>query len=119
MSLLLIADPLPLKLDDQGTVRVGKTRVTLESVVAEFTGGATAEEIAMGFPTLNLADIYSAIAFYLRHHEEVDTYIANQYAEGEKQRKIFKAELDPQGIRDRLLARLAKKQEGHAQVPSR
>ena len=39
-------NPLPLTVDEGGVVRVGKTRVTLDTLVAAFFDGATPEEIA-------------------------------------------------------------------------
>ena len=75
MPLPLTADPAPLEMDDDGVVRVGKTRVTLDTVVAAFLDGATAEEIAQQYPFLLLADIYHVIGHYLRHRPEVDTYL--------------------------------------------
>ena len=34
----------------------------------------TAEEIVQQYPTLDLADIYTVIAYYLRNREDVDAY---------------------------------------------
>jgi hypothetical protein len=45
MALSFITETLPLQADADGAVRVGKTRVTLDTVVAAFSNGATAEEI--------------------------------------------------------------------------
>ena len=42
----VVADPIPLQTDADGVVRVGGTRVTLDTVVAAFADGATAEERA-------------------------------------------------------------------------
>lgn len=42
-SLLIAAEPIPLETDADGVVRVGETRVTLDTVVAAFKEGATAE----------------------------------------------------------------------------
>jgi len=63
---------LPFETDAHGVVRVGHTRVTLDTIVMAFTEGATAEEIAQQYPSLQLADIYSVIGYYLRHRSEVD-----------------------------------------------
>jgi uncharacterized protein (DUF433 family) len=78
MSLTLHADPLPLADDDAGTVRVAGTRVTLETVVEHFRGGATAGAIAERFPVLSAADVHAVLAYYLRHRDEVDHYLAEQ-----------------------------------------
>jgi uncharacterized protein (DUF433 family) len=60
MSLVdtLIAKPPPLRLDETGTLRVGSTRVPIDTVGSAFESGATPEEIALGYDTLQLADVY-------------------------------------------------------------
>ena len=45
MSLVIVNTPIPLKTDSEGVVRVGNTRITLDTVIAAFKEGATAEEI--------------------------------------------------------------------------
>jgi uncharacterized protein (DUF433 family) len=72
-------------LDDGDAIRIGKTRVTLDTLVGEFNKGETAERIARNFPTLDLADIYSALGYYIRHRAEVDEYIR----EGERKFEEF------------------------------
>ena len=67
--------PLPLKLDKTGVVRVGGTRVTLDTVVRAFVRGATAEEIAQQYPSLILSDIYATISYYLQNQEEVESIL--------------------------------------------
>jgi uncharacterized protein (DUF433 family) len=56
-----VTEVMPLEVDQDGTVRVGKTRVTLDTVIAAFTEGATAEEIVQQYPSLQLADVYHVI----------------------------------------------------------
>ena len=48
-------DALPLTTDHDGVVRVGRTRVTLDTVLGAFAEGATTEEIALQYPSLDLA----------------------------------------------------------------
>jgi hypothetical protein len=55
MSLIVIAQPAPLTTDPEGVVRISATRVTLDTVVAAFQEGATAEEISQQYPSLQLA----------------------------------------------------------------
>ncbi len=43
--LLIVAQTIPIELDADGVARVGKTPVTLDTVVSAFNQGATAEEI--------------------------------------------------------------------------
>lgn len=107
MALSLAAEPVPLLLDTDGVVRVGGTRVTLDTVVAAFRDGATAEEIVQQYPSLDLGDIYAALAYYLRHRPEVEAYLEARRRQGEVVRADNEARLDPRGLRDRLLARRA------------
>ncbi len=67
-----------------GTIRIGKTRVALESVVHHFSLGATAEEIAQKFPSLTLAEVYGTISYFLENHESVARYVLQQEADGDR-----------------------------------
>jgi uncharacterized protein (DUF433 family) len=96
-----------LAADAAGVMRVAGTRVTLDSVVAAFRAGATAEEIAQQYPSLALADVYQVIAHYLKHPAEVEAYLAKQQTAAKAQRREHETRFDPRGVRDRLLARRA------------
>lgn len=65
----------PLKLWEDGSIRIGTSRVTIDSVVHEFNSGATAEQIQDDFPSLTLREIYGAISYYLEHQSRVDDYL--------------------------------------------
>jgi hypothetical protein len=41
MSVTTVAEPSPLRVDEGGTIRVGATRVTLDTLIAAFGAGAT------------------------------------------------------------------------------
>ena len=105
MSLSITAEPIPLKMQPDGIVRVGETRVTLDTVVVTFKQGATAEEIVYQYPSLQLADVYAVISFYLRHQEEVEAYLQRRQQRATEIRQQNQAKFDPTGMRDRLLAR--------------
>ena len=105
MSLVLESPSLPLHVDVDGVIRVAHTRVTLETVIAAFAKGATAEQIALDYPVVPLVDIYAVITFYLRQPEAVDAYLAEQRRTGQHLRRQMETRFDPHGIRDRLLAR--------------
>lgn len=49
--------------DEHGVLRVGETRVMLDSVVEGFHSGHTAETIAQQYPALSLKQVYGAIAY--------------------------------------------------------
>jgi uncharacterized protein (DUF433 family) len=112
MTLLIASEPVPLETDVDGVVRVGKTRVTLDTVITAFMEGATAEEIAHQYPSLFLADVYSVIAYYLRRRSEVETYLRRRKQRAEAVRQQNEARFDPVGVRDRLLARHAQRNSG-------
>src|SRR5207244_10008836 len=84
MSLIIANRPVPLKADNDGVVRVGGTRVTLDTLVAAFTEGATPEEIVQQYPSLNLADVYSVIAYYLRQRTDVEAYLQQRQRQVDK-----------------------------------
>ena len=109
MTLAVVAEPAPLKTNADGVVRVGNTRVTLDTVIAVFNQGTTAEEIVYRYPSLRLADVYATIGFYLNHQQEVETYLQQRQQQAQEIRKMNEARFDPQGLRDRLLARQAEK----------
>ena len=95
----------PLRLDADGILRVGGTRVTLDTVIGAFEEGATAEEIAIQYDSLSLRDVYGAIAYYLENAEEVEAYLRQQQEHASEVRCQFEARSPQAGIRERLLAR--------------
>lgn len=109
MPLAIATEQVPFTVDSDGVARVGKTRVTLDTVVAAFLEGATAEEIVQQYPTVDLADVYSIIGYYLRRRSEVDDYVQQGRQQAEIQRKKNESRFDPYGARARLLARRAHK----------
>ena len=56
----------PFHWDEAGGIRIGSSRVTLDSLLASYHNGSTPEEIAIQYSVLHLEDIYSAIAYYLK-----------------------------------------------------
>lgn len=105
MSVPFATEIVPLRKDSEGTIRVGGTRVTLDTVVHVFQNGANAEEIVRRFPTLSLTDVYMVIGYYLRHRAEVDAYLEQREREAEELRREIEARQDTRGIREKLLAR--------------
>jgi uncharacterized protein (DUF433 family) len=114
MPLTLQPDPLPLHEDESGSIRVGGTRVTLDSVVAEHENGASPEQIVEDFNSLTLAQVYGALAYYHRHRDEVREYLRRQRVEAEALRREIEARQGPGPTRAELEARLRKKQETSA-----
>lgn len=93
----------PLCPDATGALRVGASRVLVELVVRAFQDGATPEAIAQRYPTAALADIYAVIAYYLRHPEEIDAYLARrESAATEVRLRVDARQGDLSGLRQRL-----------------
>ena len=105
MTLTIVAELAPLNANEDGVILIGKTRVTLDTVISVFHQGATAEETVYRYPSLNLADVYATIAFYLNHESEVEAYLQQRRQQSQEIRAMNQAKFDPQGLRDRLLAR--------------
>ncbi len=108
MTLTITVEPIPLAVDDNGVVRIGGTRIPLDTVVAAFKQGATAEEIVQRYTSLQLADVYAVIGYYLRHQDEVEVYLQQQQQHASETRKYNERRFDPHGLRDRLMARQSK-----------
>jgi uncharacterized protein (DUF433 family) len=96
---------IPLSMDHAGVLRVNGTRVSLDSVIFAFNEGSTPEEIAQQYTTLNLADIYAVISYYLQNQAEVIEYLERRKTQRAELKEEVESQFDPQGIRARLLAR--------------
>src|SRR5690242_10233836 len=104
MTIAIQPEAPPLRTDPDGTIRVGGSRVVLDLVVDAYLDGASPEAIAEMYPTLDLADTYGAIGFYLRHREEVDAYVAERAKRADQFRqRIENSQSKVNEIRDRLL----------------
>jgi uncharacterized protein (DUF433 family) len=110
MPLTLQPQIPPLRLDAGGVVRVGDSRVTLDTVIAEYDDGTAPEDIASGYD-LDVAHVYGAIAYYLAHRQDVREYIAGRRREADELRRQMEAEgvAPPPGFGDELRARLARR----------
>ena len=105
MSLPAQLDAPPFHTDDQGVVRIGPTRVSLGDVVEAFREGASAEEIVLRFSSLRLPDVYSTIAYYLRHQAEVDAHLTAEGSRADEVRGEAERVFDTRALRDKLLSR--------------
>lgn len=99
-----------VRTDQYGVLRVGETRVSLDSVVYAFQQGHSAEAINEQYSLLSLEEVYGAIAFYLANREEVRQYLERmEKLWDEKQRE---AEKNPSPLLERFRAlKAAKLQE--------
>lgn len=107
MSLDVAVPVVPLRSDQHGVMRVGKTRVRLDTVITAWKQGATPEQISEDFDVLDLADIYAVISYYLNHQTEVEQYLEQNQRAGEQLRAENDRRFPQSGLRERLLARRA------------
>jgi uncharacterized protein (DUF433 family) len=105
MALALEGMAVPLRADADGVVRVGATRVTLDTVIGAYEDGATAEQIAQQYPAVTLAEIYATIAFYLTHTPSVRAYLERREELAAAVRQSNQSRHDLTEIRQRLMAR--------------
>ncbi|MGK7948072.1 MAG: DUF433 domain-containing protein [Xenococcaceae cyanobacterium] len=105
-KLVLERETPPLREDQTGAIRVGNTRVLLETVIRAFQDGASPESIVNRYSTLSLSDVYSTIAYYLRHQDTVEAYLSQRedLAESVPQR-LSTIQPDLSSIRSRLMSR--------------
>jgi uncharacterized protein (DUF433 family) len=107
MTATLTAFELPLRLDAQGTIRVGRSRVTLDNVIEAYRRGDSPEAIARKFPAVTLAEVYATIAYYLQHQPALDAYLRAREEAAAPLVAELAARTNPVGTRERLRARLA------------
>ena len=86
-------------------MRVGDTRVPLDTVIFAFKQGATPEEIVADYSTLNLPDVYAVITYYLQNQAEVEAYLQQREGQRDEAHREMGARFPQAGIRERLLAR--------------
>jgi uncharacterized protein (DUF433 family) len=95
---------VPLRVDEGGVVRVGKSRVSLDLIVEQYENGMTPEDMVRAYDTLVLSDVHDVIAYYLRNHSEVRAYLERRAVDAE----AFRAKLEterPRVAREEIQAR--------------
>ena len=105
MNLAAVTEKIPIETDKDGVIRVGNTRVTLQTLITAFNGGSTAEEIVHQFPVLYLADVYAVITYYLRNRDTVEKNLNNRILLSEQVKLRNQENKNMDDIRKRLLAR--------------
>jgi len=108
MSFVIQNDSMPIYEDASGGLRIGGSRVLLETVIRAFQDGATPESIVQRYPTVSLENIYTVVAYYLRHRQETEEYLASREQSAQQVRdRIERHQRDTRDIRSRLLAQAA------------
>ncbi len=103
MPLLIAAEPVPLREDETGSIRIGSTRVLLEIVLNAYERGETPEQIVQSYSTLSLDDVYAVITWYLRHKPEAEAYLSRREREAAELRtRIEASQGDLADLKDRI-----------------
>jgi uncharacterized protein (DUF433 family) len=112
---------MPLVVTEQGTIRIKGSRVSLDSIIHHFKLGATAEQIVQSFPSLSLCDVYSSIAYYLTHRQEIEEYLKEQETAADAIQEQLESNPDYQAeiaeLRSRILGRWTASQENNGATP--
>jgi uncharacterized protein (DUF433 family) len=64
--------------DEHGVMRIGQSRVMLDSIVAGFEQAHSPETLQQQYPALSLEEVYRAITYYLAHTDQVHAYLKRQ-----------------------------------------
>lgn len=96
---------VPLVTTDEGVIRIGNTRVRLDTVIFAFNEGYTAEEIVTQYSSLSLSDVYAVIAYYLNDRPAIDAYLAQRSEQARKIRAEIEAKPEYQAFRQKLIER--------------
>lgn len=98
--------PVPLREDPPGVFRVGNSRVLLELVIRAFQRGETPEGIVQSYDTLNLADVYAVVGYYLANPRPIDEYLRQRDGAAAATRsKIEASQPSRANLRERVMAR--------------
>jgi len=92
----------PLVQEENGTVHIIGSRITLDTLVGAYKKGATAEQIQDSFPSLSFKDIHATIAYYLEHKSEVENYLKQRRKEADVLRLKIENEQDAESFRAKM-----------------
>jgi hypothetical protein len=103
--------PPALRVDEHGVVRVGPTRVTLDTLKTEYDHGEVPAAVVLNFPTLALADVEATFAYFEREPEAVAAYLHAREVEAEAIRAENERRFPSKGLRAKLLKRKARREQ--------
>ncbi len=90
---------------EAGVIRIGDSRVSLDSVIIAFNQGSAPEQIVYDYDSLSLSEVYATISYYLQHSEEVNSYLAGRAKQNKELRESNEARFNQKGLREKLLSR--------------
>ena len=83
---------------------ISGTRLRVQDVVAHYRAGRSAEEIQQAYPSYTLAQVFSALAYYYDHMEEMDRQIEERRRMAEAALAEIEARQGPSPLREKLRA---------------
>src|SRR5438034_6519080 len=89
-----------VRADGSGALRVGASRVMLDSVLAAWSQGHSPETIRSQYPSLTLEDVYGALTWSLAHSDQAGEYLKGQSAAWEQWKLVYQS--NTSSLRDRL-----------------
>lgn len=98
----------PLRVEPDGTIRVGSSRITLDFLIEAFQGGMPLEQFVEEFPTTTLPDVYGAIYYYLSHRDELRPYLETRRRRAQAWEDRAKADPRSDDLKAKILARARK-----------
>jgi len=107
MKQLTLTHSVPLEQDAEGTVRVLGTRVTLDTLMAAFNKGNTAEQIQDSFPSLSLAQVYGVIAWYIDNQKDAEEYFKARQTDADTMREEIESQPEYGEFRETIRQRRA------------
>ncbi len=108
----MILEPIksPLR-EERGVLRVGKTRVSFESLWAAYQRGESPEAIQENFPSCSLTEIYAVIAHALAKPLDIKAYLERRMREDTASLALVEQEPKSIALRTKILARAASLQQ--------
>ncbi len=102
-------------------IRIARTRVGIETVVRDYQGGASPEEIALRYPTLTLEQIHATITYYLAYPDRVDAYLqrVQQHQEAAYQQSCQHPSALIRSLRDRVARLRQERRSGTPVAPAK
>jgi uncharacterized protein (DUF433 family) len=92
--------------NEAGDILLEGSHIFLEHIIEAFQQGNHPEDIQQSFPSISLADIYAVIAYYLRHRDKVERYMAKQ-AEHAEQAMVDARPYAPKALIEKMKAKQA------------
>jgi uncharacterized protein (DUF433 family) len=79
-------------------IRLGGTRIGIETVLAAYLEGCSPEEIVLDYPSLSLEQVHATITYYFANQAEVDAYL-RRHREFSDEMRRRQEENPPEAVR--------------------